>query len=240
MQGRQRPIVLPAAIDIEVLMRLPFSAEQFFGVFQRYNDAVWPLQVVLYVLALIAVALALRRDARTREDRAIAGVLAFLWLWMGVVYHLVFFRRINPVAAFFGLAFVAQGGLLLRYGVHRRRLRFGMTLDVRGRAGAVLVVYALVVYPLLGVVAGHAYPATPTFGLPCPTTIFTLGLLLWSAPPAPWTVLAIPLGWAVLATSAATQLGVREDYGLAVAGLVVVALDLRERLARSGSKRARA
>jgi hypothetical protein len=27
--------------------KLPFSTEDFYAVFERYNDAVWPAQVVL-------------------------------------------------------------------------------------------------------------------------------------------------------------------------------------------------
>jgi hypothetical protein len=44
-------------------------------------------------------------------------------------------------------------------------------------------------------------------------------------------VLLIPLAWAVVATSAATQLGVREDFGLAIAAIAVVALRVWDRLA---------
>ena len=35
---------------------LPFTREQFLGVFADYNTAVWPAQVVAYVLGLIVVA----------------------------------------------------------------------------------------------------------------------------------------------------------------------------------------
>jgi hypothetical protein len=35
-------------------------AEQFFGLFARANAGIWPMQVVRYVLALAAVALAIR------------------------------------------------------------------------------------------------------------------------------------------------------------------------------------
>ena len=33
---------------------MPFTVEQFFEVFRRYNDAVWPAQVVAVVDAFIA------------------------------------------------------------------------------------------------------------------------------------------------------------------------------------------
>jgi hypothetical protein len=57
-----------------------------------------------------------------------------------------------------------------------------------------------------------------------PTTIFTLGVLLLARPRvAPWLV-AIPFLWSLLGVSAAAQLGIREDLGLVVAGVLGTAL----------------
>lgn len=36
-------------------MQLPFTVEQFFGVFRLYNDSVWPAQIFLLALAILAV-----------------------------------------------------------------------------------------------------------------------------------------------------------------------------------------
>jgi Family of unknown function (DUF6064) len=38
-------------------MKLPFTVEQFYGVFREYNTALWPAQVLLFALAVVAVAL---------------------------------------------------------------------------------------------------------------------------------------------------------------------------------------
>jgi len=199
-------------------MTLPFDVAQFLAVFARYNEAVWPAQVVLTVLAVAAVGLALR--ARAWSDRAVSGVLALFWIWMGLVYHVAFFSAINPAATVFGASFVLEGIALAALGGVAGRLRFRFRPSVQGGVGAVLLAYALVGYPLLGVALGHRYPATPTFGLPCPTTIFTLGVLLWAEPPVPQTLLLVPLIWSAIGTSAAILLGVRQDLGLGMAGLV--------------------
>jgi hypothetical protein len=34
------------------LQLLPFTVEQFYSVFVQYNDSVWPMQIVLYVLGI--------------------------------------------------------------------------------------------------------------------------------------------------------------------------------------------
>jgi hypothetical protein len=215
-------------------MTPPFSAEQFFGVFTAYNQAVWPAQLLLVGLAVGAVGLALRPGPR--RGRAVAAILACLWVWMGVAYHWAFFAGINPAARAFGALFVLEG-LLLSWAALRweHAPRFEPGTDPAGVAGAVLVAYALVVYPLLGWSLGHRYPAQPTFGLPCPTTIFTLGVLLWVKPRPPWILLAIPVAWAVIATGATRYFGVWEDAMLPLAALTAVALTLgRPRRSRAG------
>jgi hypothetical protein len=209
-------------------MSLPFAADQFFAVFAAYNSAVWPAQVVAYVLGLLALALAWR--AGPVRSRVVAGVLGVFWLWIGIAYQILYFSPINPAAWVFGALFAAQGLLFLYLGSLRGRLRFAFAPSLAPVAGAVLILYAMVGYPLLGAALGHHYPAAPTFGVtPCPSTIFTFGLLLWAAAPLPRYLLVIPVLWAIIGTSAAIQLDVVADYGLGAAALIAVALLLRPR-----------
>jgi hypothetical protein len=56
--------------------------------------------------------------------------------------------------------------------------------------------------------------------VPCPTTIFTFGLLLWTERAVPKYLLVIPLLWTVIGSSAAWLLGFWEDLGLLVAGIL--------------------
>lgn len=208
-------------------MDLPFSTEQFFEVFRRYNSGVWPAQVLLTGLGLLAALLAFR--PRPGSDRIVAGTLALVWAWMGAVYHIGFFRSINPAALAFGLLFLFQAILFLWYGVLRSDLRFRAPRSVAGLIGGSLLVMAFVVYPLLARSFGHLYPAAPTFGLPCPTTIATLGLILWLVPPVPLPLVAVPLVWSAVGTSAAVVLGVREDFGLGLAGVLTLLVLLTTR-----------
>jgi hypothetical protein len=196
---------------------LPFTEQQFFDVMGRYNEAVTPLQIGLVLLGLSAYgALAVRRRD---SDRVISAILAVLWLWAGVVYHLVSFRAINPAATLFGIAFLAAAVLFAWAGMLRGRLRFDVEDRARRIAGHALVTYALVGYPLLSAMLGRAFPQLPTFGLPCPTTIFTLGMLAFLSAPAPRYVFAVPIAWSFVGAQAAFLLGMYEDLGLLIAGL---------------------
>jgi hypothetical protein len=198
-------------------MDVPFTVEQFLDVFGRYNRAVWPMQVGFYAVAALLIALAVRPSPR--GDRWIGGLLASLWAWMGIVYHWGFFRPINPAATLFAGLFTLQAVLFGLAGV-RSRLSFRMRMDGYGIAGAIMIGYALVLYPVLGTLAGHVFPRSPTFGLPCPTAIFTFGLLLWADRRVPGWLIAIPAAWSLLGFSAAAQLSITEDYGLLAAGVI--------------------
>jgi hypothetical protein len=209
-------------------MQLPFTRDQFLSVFEQYNLAVWPVQILLNILGLSAVFFAIRK---TRVSNvSIAVILGALWLWIGLAYHFGFFASVNPTARVFGIFTVLQGILFLTYGVLRRKLSFHVQRDVFGFTGAILVLYALIVYPILGYSFGHIYPKAPTFGLPCPTTIFTFGLLLWTDARVPKVVLVIPLLWSLIGFSAALTLGILEDTGLLIAGVVgTILIVLRDR-----------
>ena len=198
-------------------MNLPFTRQQFLNVFQDYNLSVWPMQVVLTLLGLAAVYFAVVRHKPS--NAIIASALSLLWLWMGVMYHFLFFRTINPVAVVFASLFVLQGILFAFSGLFRRSLSFEFRLDAYGITGAILLLYALVLYPILGYFQGHGYPQSPTFGLPCPTTIFTFTLFLWADRRVPLYLLVVPFLWSLLGSSAAWSLGILEDLGLLIAGL---------------------
>lgn len=199
-------------------MTPPFTAPEFLDVFARYNLAVWPAQIVLLLVAVAAAGIALLGSRA--ESRWTGGLLALLWAWMGVVYHWGFFVEINPAAAVFGAAFVAEAALLVVEGPVRENLAFQTRGGVGGIVGGLLIAWALFLYPLAAILAGHGYPRMPTFGLPCPTTIYTFGMFLWAANRVPWRVVVVPAAWSVIGGSAAFSLGIPEDAGLLLAGAV--------------------
>jgi hypothetical protein len=203
-------------------MQLPFTNEQFFGVFRLYNSTVWPAQFFLVLLAMLAIVfIALRRPW---SGAAVSAILALLWVWLGAAYHLAFFARINPVAYGFGALSIVGALLLAWHGVICRRFEFAFDRSFRTGLGIALLAFALVVYPLWSTLAGHGYPELPTFGLPCPTTIFTIGVLALASGARLRAVLAVPILWSLVGSQAAFLLDVKPDLGLLVAGVVAVGL----------------
>ena len=206
---------------------LPFTRDQFFAVFAAYNAAIWPVQTAAYLAATAALVLAWRGGPFA--GRAVPAILAAMWLWTGVAYHLFHFTAINPAARLFGAAFILQGLLFLAATVGGRALAFWpMSGGWRRGFGLFLAFYAAVLYPLLGRLAGHPWPELPAFGVtPCPVTIFTFGVLLLATGRVPAWLLAVPILWAVIGGSAALLLGVPQDWMLLLGGLAAAVALLR-------------
>ena len=215
--ARDRSLTL---FGVVAMVDPPFTPAQFFSVFAEYNAAIWPLQILAYGLGLIAV-FALWRNV-SRADKVILPVLAILWAVNGVGYHLSFFSEINPLASAFGVAFVLQAVMFAAAVVFPNDLRWKLGRDIRSALGVLCIVYALLIYGVLGWRAGHGLMAGPLFGVaPCPTTIFTIGLLVLARGKWVSWLSIIPMLWSLVGLAAALQLGVPEDLGLPAAGLVL-------------------
>jgi hypothetical protein len=204
------------------LTTFPFTQQQFLNVFGQYNLAVFPLQIIFVILGIAALGLALKKSPLS--DRIILLILSFFWFWMGIVYHILFFASINPLAYVFGMVFIIEAILLLYFGVIKKQVEFRLAQNRYAITGLILIVYALIIYPIIGTYLGHGYPWLPTFGLPCPTTIFTFGIFLMADKKFPLPMLVIPLFWSIIGFFAALSLGITEDYLLLVAGLAGTAL----------------
>lgn len=206
-------------------MKIPFTIDQFYDVFRQYNEAVWPVQLLLIGLALIGVVLVIR--PRSWSHVVISGILAVLWAWLSLVYHFAFFARINPLAYAFSALSLAGAAAFVWDGLVRRRLHYEWSGNIRSWTGAALIGFGLVIYPAWSWAAGHAYPFMPTFGLPCPTTLYTVGVLAFLVAPYPRTPHVVPVLWSTIGAQAAFFLGVPQDLSLIVAGLVAIVLLLR-------------
>lgn len=198
-------------------MQLPFTHDQFLDSLAAYNRTLWAGALLLWLLTLAALILLVRRRLSARQTGAF---LAIHWAWAGIAYHWAFFARINPAARLFGALFVVQALLLLWFGMRGSQLAVSWGRRTHQVLSAVFCVYALA-YPLLVVAAGLRWPRMPSFGVPCPTTLLTVGLLLGLEPGRLRGLSAIPWVWCVIGGSAALLLGVPPDWML-IGGAVVL------------------
>jgi hypothetical protein len=216
---------------------LPFSHDAFLDVFAVYNRTWWPVAVVLWIATLVAIVQLVRDRAR---GAGLAALLAVHWAWSGVAYHARAFAAINPAAPLFAVLFLVQALAFVWSGVIRGRLAFAWGGSWRHRLAALLLL-AAIAYPGVAWVTVNAWPRVPTFGVPCPTTLFTAGCLLAAVPPVPRRLLVIPVLWSLVGGSAALLLGIRIDLMLFVAGaglsVLVVAPGIAHRHSSAGGAR---
>jgi tryptophan-rich sensory protein len=198
-------------------MNLPFTADQFFEVFRQYNSAIYPIIILLYLA--VGLSLFLIYSKKDSAGRFSSALLAFLWLLMGVLYHIIFFSQINKAAYIFGLLFVIQALLFLIFGVIKNRIQFVLPKGIYFWLGWFFIIFGLFIYPVIGLLTGHEIGSMPLFGAPCPTVIFTFGLLLFTNNKLPKYLLIIPALWSVIGFMAALSLGVIQDVVLLVAGI---------------------
>jgi hypothetical protein len=204
---------------------LLFSPRTYYRLFELYNAAVWPLQIVTLVLGLAILILIIRR--LPWSGRVVAAIMASLWLFAAWAYLLERYDTINWAARYFAIGFATQAALLVWTGVIRNRLRFAISVlqtplipakagipspkrqpavskhwvpAFAGTSGVgmALFLYALVLHPLIAPLTGRPWTQTEIFGLaPDPTAIATLGVLLAATRPL-WLLFVIPFLWCML------------------------------------------
>ena len=200
-----------------------------FQAFSRYNEAIWPIQIAAYALAFVAIFFAVKRIKYS--DNIILFILSFYWLWAGIVCLFGFLAPDFPIFYMLGVMAVFQGILFLYFGFksENKLLSFSFKADIYGMTGAIYIIYALIIYPIIGYLTGHPLHNYPVFGVaPCPVCIFTLGLLIIARRRFPLILLIVPLIESLLGIIP-TLLGLYADIGLIIAGLVGFYLILRKR-----------
>jgi hypothetical protein len=203
-------------------LALNFGRDEFLAVFTTYNQALWPAPEMLGLVAFGAVCLALFPGRR--RDRIACALMSMLWAWSGLIYGCGFLSDLTPLGYVFGAVFAVQAGLLLSFGVVRHDVRFWTHTGPRHLAGILLVFYALVAYPALAALLGHAFPTSPSFGAPTPVTIFTLGMLLLTRAPYARVLFVVPLFWSLVGSWLAFELQLREDIALVIAAALVLTM----------------
>jgi Family of unknown function (DUF6064) len=195
---------------------------QFLAAFGRADTTAWPMQIVWYAAAVTMVGLALWPVRRSSQ--IICALAGAYFAWIGIGYFAWLMPGIS-MSGVWAAVFTLQAVLLVVAGIAHTDLVIRPRWDLSSGLGAVFIAYALVGYPLVGVLGGHALRIVPVFGVsPCASVAFFFGLLLWAVPPVPKYLLLVPLAWALTAAPPNMATGVAADYGMLVAAVVAPGL----------------
>jgi len=209
---------------------LLFSPRTYYRLFELYNAAIWPAQIAAVGLGLAIWAL-LRRVAALR-GRLIAAILAGCWLWVAIAFHANRYATINWAAVYFAWGFGLEAALLIWTGVVRGRLAFERPVDLAGRAGLWVFLFALAVEPMVGPLLGRGWRQVEIFGVaPDPTAVATLGILLLGNGRGRSALIVVPAIWCAI--SGATLLAMRapDAWIPPLAAGLGVSLSIRKSLA---------
>lgn len=191
---------------------LMFSERVYWRLFERYNDLLWPLPLLLVLTGLVMLAVLLR--PRPGANRALAGTLAVLWLFGATPFLWFQYAPINWAVRYAVPFFLLQAGLLLWFGVFRDRLRFTPIQGPAAWLGAVLFGYAVLVHPWVAPLAGRSLAGAEVLGLaPDTTAIATLGLVAAAGRgPFVWLLATVPLLWCLVSWLLLDALGTLEAW----------------------------
>ena len=199
------------------------NLERFLSHASNYNLDLYPVQYLMLGLGISSVFLAI--FVTKYSSRFISVILGFFYAWIGIQFYLEYFSEFMPLPVVFAVLFLFQALLFILAGTVRNKLVFRFKPDLHGLTGALLIFYALFGYQALEYLLGRGYPHILSFGLfPCPTVIFSLGILLWTDKKLPAYILVFPLVNALSGFVPAFLIGIIEDIGLIISGLLLLFL----------------
>lgn len=199
---------------------LMFTPDMYFRLYELLNAGLWPAPLLAAPVGLLLLGLA--RRGGPAAARMSSGLAAAAWAAVAWWFFHRLYTDINLAASWFAVGFGIQSALLTLFGVVVGRLGCARPSGITGRLGMAVLVFALLVHPLLGPLAGRSWTGVELFGLaPDPTALGTLGLLLTSPWRHRWVLALLPLGWCVV--SALTYLAMDAPHGLVTPVLGVIA-----------------
>ncbi len=206
---------------------LLFSPRTYYRLFEIYNAAIWPAQILAVSLGLAIWALLARGKAP--RGRVLAAILAGCWLWVAIAFHAHRYATINTAAVYFAWAFGFEAALLIWIGIVRGRLAFERPVDLASRAGLWIFPFALVVEPLIGPLLGRSWRQVEIFGVaPDPTAIATLGILLLATGRRRWSVFVVPAIWCAISGATLLAMKAPDAWLPPLVAVLVVFLAVRQ------------
>ena len=212
-----------------------FSPRAWYGLLAAHNRAWWPLQLAVLLLGA-GLVWGLQRRLRAALRLVLVCVGAAL-VFVAGAFHAGPHAAINLAAPVFGYGFAAQGLALIGLAL----LRPGLVL-VPGqgrwpvRVAFVLLVCALLLYPMLALLSGRPGQQSEWFAVaPDPTMLASLAvvlLVLWGGEGLRHPrrtcalLLAVPSAWCAVAGSTAWVLGAPDWWWLPAAALLACGLAL--------------
>ena len=219
---------------------LLFSPRTYYRLFELYNAAIWPAQVVALALG-VGRAGAACFARRAWRGWCVAAILAGGWLWVACVLSVAALRDHQLGCELFRLSASRSRRCCCRGpAASATGCAFAGLSDPAGASGFGLAAFALVIYPLIGpLLLGRPWTQAEMFGVaPDPTVLATLGVLVAAERPH-WHLLVLPLIWCAISGATLWTMAVAGRAGHAGwPAAIALALTAWKSLARACSRTA--
>ena len=194
-------------------------AENWWASLEVYSLSIFPMQIVMYVLAAILTMLFFARPGTT-TNRIIKAYLAFACAWIGIVFFLILGRDLPAHSAqaflFLSIAVLFTADLFMG------KIEFRVP-ETKWHLHTTIFWFVMAfLYPAVGMLVGHTYPRMIILGtFPCPTVAFALVLMTTALPKVTRLVYFLLLLWAIPFPIffQIPQFGVYEDSIMLVIGI---------------------
>lgn len=198
------------------------SMEPFWMTLQSFRDDTFMVQMLIIVAYLgILFLIAKREGART--DAIVKVILSSIFIFNGIACFLMYFSEL-PMAKFFAGPLYLAIGYLFLVDIMARRIHFTFNISPLRRFLAFIFVILAFLFPVFGMLSGHAMIALP--GVPCPLAIFTLALLSAAMPRVDNIIVFMLLAWVMVnIPKIFGHVGCYEEIILILAGAYVLGLN---------------
>lgn len=199
---------------------IAYDAEVYLSLIQRYNEDIWPAQLI--ALAFGWLILMCARRGGMLNGRIVYLILAGFWAYTGYEFLMARFATLNWAAQAFGILFLAQGALIALWGTVFGKADVSLGMNRRSIEAVFLLLLAALLHPVATLAAGLPLTAAQPFGLmPLTAVLVTLGVFRLTTA-APCWLLVWPLLWAVWELANAWTLGIPADTITAAAAVAGV------------------
>lgn len=188
-----------------------------------YNDATFPVQIIMVVIAVILTYFMFAKPG-AKTNILMKVFLSFAFAWNGIVFFLIYAK--GPISTFLGAPLFIIVAILFAVDIFTKKIEFRFP-DLKWQKYITISWVLLVfLYPLIGLVLGHSYPKTCMPMAPCPLTVFAIALVTAAIPKVDKKVYVLLLPWALM--SLPKCLGALECYedcilfGAGIYGLIML------------------
>jgi hypothetical protein len=193
------------------------STAVFWSRVGAYNQATWPISIVMTVVALFLTwRVFFRPGART--DTWLKAFLSLAFAWNGIVFFLIFLRV--PLSMLIGAPLFLIVSVLFAVDIRTKKTHFRLPEAMWKRGLTILWIVLVFLQPAFGWPLGHIYPQVLLPMFPCPLTVFAIALMAAAAPRVDKKAFVLLLPWALMALPKCFgALGCYEDCILFASGV---------------------